>query len=67
MIQVTGDVSLWFKSVERGLRGMMAVYVNDQLAAGEKTFENDTRITECKLKSLPRQYNQLSFASVEIS
>lgn len=46
---------------------MISVYVDDQLSAGDTTFDNETKVTERKLQSRPGQYDQLSFFGVEIS
>lgn len=67
MTQATGDLSLWFKSVEQALNGMIAVYVGDQLSAGTPAFEEETKITERQFQSRPRKYDHISFAGVEIS
>lgn len=67
MPQATEDLPHWFRCVENGLSGMIAVYVDDQLAAGSPQFAEDTKLTERSFQCHPLKHDRLSFPGIQIS
>lgn len=60
------DLSLFFKQLSGTLHGIVATHVDDTLSAGDKKFEQDTRITARRFDAKPREYETLNFAGVSI-
>lgn len=46
MNQSTGDLSLWFKSIDYAVQGLIGVYVDDRLVAGNKNLKKHTEKPE---------------------
>lgn len=60
------EFPLFFRYVNNTLQGMVATHVDDTLSAGNKTFQEMSKITSQRFYSKPRNYDTLSFAGVTI-
>lgn len=64
LTQATGDLWLWFKTINDSLHSAIYVYVDEQIETGSKILE--ARVTEQKYQYIPRKYEKLVFKGVEI-
>ena len=66
MVNCTGDLSLFFRRDGDSLSGVTGVYVDDQIHAGSPKFEEESRLTEQRFQSKPREYDNFKFAGIQI-
>lgn len=66
MAPTISDATLFFKCIDGQPRGVIGTYVDDTISAGNKDFENETKITEQKCDSKNREYDNFKFGGIEI-
>ena len=60
------DPSFYFKSIDDKIIGLLGVYVDDTLAAGNKEFEKETDKIPAEFESKPREFPPILFAGMNI-
>lgn len=60
------DLSCIFKNVKGKLQGIIATHVDDTFWAGNEQFESDSKLTERTFDCQERQYNQFTFAGIQV-
>lgn len=66
MTPATCDLSCFFESVREKLTGAVRTYVDDTLCAGDPKFEEDARKIDKKFVIKGRQYNNFTFAGMQV-
>lgn len=66
-IDIPSDMSLYHSTNEDGFQGMIAVYVDDSLAAGNQNFMNLTNKIPEDFDSKPKAFPPFLFAGVMIN
>lgn len=66
MEATASDLVLFFRIIQSKLSGVTATHVDDTLSAGDRAFEEASRITGKVFDAKPRQYNNLTFAGATI-
>ena len=66
MRPTAGDLSLYIRRIHDELEGLVGAYVDDSIGTGTTDFENESRITEKKFQSKPREMDRFTFAGIEI-
>lgn len=66
MRPTAGDLALYTKTVHDGLACLLGTYVDDTIATGPASFDEDSRLTERKFESKRREYDNVKFAGIEV-
>lgn len=62
----TGDLVLFFRSLDGRIGGLIVLYVDDVLGARRETFYNSSIQTERIFDAKPRSYENFTFSVIEI-
>lgn len=66
MTSTAGDMSLFFKTVNEKIAGLMGTYVDDIIAGGDSQFELASEKTSERFESKPKEFENFRFAGVYV-
>ncbi len=66
MKPVASDMSLFFRRARGQVTGLLASYVDDTLACGDRSFSDLTKKTRVKFEVKSREYHNMRFSGVYV-